>query len=116
MRRLPDFVDDEEVTSTTADLAQVPTMSKGGEDTDLVSVTIPSTETACAQTSEPEEDTVSPKMSEQQSVKRGIKRKQRKRQVKVAETHQRTEGSESEETPVHEQAVKVPVSTRPKRQ
>ena len=55
-------------------------------------------------------------MNEQPSVKRRIKRKQRKRQVKFAGTHHRTEGSESEETPAHEHTVQVPVSTRPKRQ
>ena len=115
-QRLPDYVEDEDVTSTSADLVQVPTTSEGDEDTDLLSVVIPSTETACAQTSESEEDTESPTMNEQQAVKRRIKRKQRKRQVKVAETHQRTKGSESEETPAHEQTVIVPVSTRPKRQ
>ncbi len=115
-QRLPDYVEDDDVASTTSDLVQVPTTHEGDEYTDLLSAAIPSTETACAPTSEPEEDTVSPTMNEQQSVKGRIKRKRRKRQVKVAGTHHRTEGSESEETPAHEHAVQVPVSTRPKRQ
>ena len=96
-RRLPNYVEDEEVTSATSDLVQVLTTPEGEEDTDPLSVAIPSTETACAQKSEPEENTLSPTMNKQQSVKRRIKRKQRKRQVEVAETHQRTENSESEE-------------------
>ena len=115
-QRLPDYEEDEDVTPASADSAQYPMPSEEDDDTNLLPITVSSTETVFERISKQNKDAVSPPRNEQSLAKRRARRKRRKRRSKNAEAHQRTESNWPEGAPVNEQAIKLPVSTRPKRQ